>query len=147
MKYFVWTLMLSLLVLLTGCGKERIADIATPEEIDNKTILVILPSIPEQFCYADRMTGTLDELAVEINGTNPQVLSIPENIDCSHYGFYNCTIVDLGVGEMNNPLSMVECLSNDEHHVCLFLLGNEYRDVEGDTFDETCILGLDTTVE
>jgi len=130
-------------LLLVGCGKDRIADIATPEEIESKDILFILPSIPEALCYADLMTETLSEVSDDLNGTNSQVLSVPENLDCSDYGFSNCLGIDLGIGANNKPQSVVECLSDDEQHICLFLLGNEYKDVEGDTFDETCILGID----
>ena len=139
MKHFLWIL---ILILLAGCGRDRIADIATPEEIDNKDLLIILPSIPKQFCYADLMTEILDDLAAEYNGTDPQVLSIPSNVDCSDYGFHNCIVIDMGVGENNKQTTLVECLSDDEHHLCLFILGNEYRDVEGNTFDETCVQGM-----
>ena len=139
MKHFLWIL---ILLLLAGCGRDRIADIATPEEMDSKDLLIILPSIPEQFCYADRMMEILNELAVEFNGTDPQVLSIPSNVDCSDYGFVNCTGIDLGVGENNKHASMIECLSDDQQHLCIYLLGNEYRDVEGNTFDETCVQGM-----
>ena len=123
MKQFLWILML---LLLAGCGRDRIADIATTEEITDKTLLFILPSIPVEFCYADRMMETLN---------------------CSDYGFSNCVTVDMGIGDNNKHSVVVECLSDDEQHICLFLLGNEYRDVEGDTFDETCILGVDKTVQ
>ena len=136
-----------LLFALSGCGRDRIADVATPQEIADKALLFILPSIPAEFCYADRMTEILDEISDDLNGTNPQVLSVPENQDCSDYGFSNCTAVDMGIGANNKPQSVVECLSDDEQHICLFLLGNEYRDVEGDTFDDTCILGVDKTVQ
>ena len=139
MKHFLWIL---ILLLLAGCGRDRIADIGTPEEIANKNLLIILPSIPEQFCYADRMTEILDDLSMEFNGTDPQVLSIPENVDCGNYGFTNCEWVDMGVGERNKHTSMVECLSDDQQHFCFYLLGNEYRDVEGNTFDETCVQGM-----
>ena len=144
MKQFLWILML---LLLTGCGRDRIADIATPEEITDKTLLFILPSIPVEFCYADRMMETLNEISDDLNGTNPQVLSVSENLDCSDYGFSNCVTVDMGIGDNNKHSVVIECLSDDEQHICLFLLGNEYRDVEGDTFDETCILGIDKTVQ
>ncbi len=136
-----------LLFVFAGCGRDRIADVATPQEITDKTLLFILPSMPVEFCYADRMTEMLDEVSDDLNGTNPQVLSLPENLDCSDYGFSNCVTVDMGIGADNKPHSLVECLSDDEQHICLFLLGNEYRDVEGNTFDETCILGIDKTVQ
>ena len=141
MKNYLWILPLILLIIV-GCGKDRIADIATPEEIEEKDIMIILPSIPEQFCYADRMTEILDELAVEFNGTDPQVLSVPSTVDCYDFGFSNCTTVDLGVGENNKHATMVECLSDDQQHLCIYLLGNEYKDVEGNTFEETCIQGM-----
>lgn len=140
MKNFLWIL---ILLLLVGCGKDRIVDIATPEEIGSKDILFILPSIPEAFCYADHMTEVLDEVSDDLNGTNPQVLSLPENLDCTHFGFTNCVSLDMGIGVNNKPQSLIECLSEDEQHICLLLLGNEYRDIEGDTFDETCVLGID----
>jgi len=140
MKRLVWIL---LGLLLAGCGRDRIADIATPEQMDNKALLVILPSIPKEFCYADRMTEILDDFSVELNGTNPQVLSIEANLDCSDYGFGNCVSVDLGTRDDNKPAAMIECLSDDKTRLCLMLLGNEYRDVEGNTFDETCIEGID----
>ncbi|MEA3455023.1 MAG: hypothetical protein U9R26_00800 [Campylobacterota bacterium] len=144
MKNILWIL---ILLLLTGCGMERRADIATPEEISDKTLMFILPSIPEQFCYADHMTEALNEVSDDLNGTNPQVLSVSENLDCSDYGFTNCIYIDMGIGENNKPQSLVECISDDEEHICLFLLGNEYKDVDGNTFDETCILGVDKTVQ
>jgi hypothetical protein len=140
MKNFVWVV---LLVLMAGCGRERIADIATPEEMDSKALLIILPSVPEEFCYADRLTEIMDDFSVELNGTNPQVLSMQSNLDCSDYGFSNCARVDLGTGSDNKPTAMIECLSDDQSRICLFLLGNEYRDVEGNTFDETCVEGID----
>ena len=142
MRKFLLILSLLLFVLI-GCGRDRIADIATPQEIDEKAILFILPSIPEEFCYADRMTEILNDISGDLNGTNPQVLSLPENLDCNDYGFSNCVTVDMGIGDNNKHHLLVECLSDDEQHICLFLLGNEYRDVEGDTFDDTCILGID----
>jgi len=143
---YLWFIPL-LLFMAVGCGKERIADIATPEEIENKDLLIILPSIPEEFCYADRMTEMLDELAVEFNGTDPQVLSIPEHVDCSDYGFIKCVTVDLGTGENNKHTGAIECISNDEKHLCFYLLGNEYRDVEGNTFESTCIQGMNGSAE
>ncbi len=132
-----------LLFVFAGCGRDRIADIATPQEITDKTLLFIFPSIPEEFCYADRMTEILDEISDDLNGTNPQVLSLSENLDCSDYGFSNCVNVDMGIGTNNKPQSVVECVSDDEQHICLFLLGNEYSDVDGNAFDETCIMGID----
>ncbi|MEA3490297.1 MAG: hypothetical protein U9R27_00150 [Campylobacterota bacterium] len=140
MKKFLWTLPL-LLSLFVGCGKERVADIATPAEIEDKDIVLIFPSIPEEFCYADRMTEILDGLSSDINGTRGQVLSINEHVDCSSYGFYNCSVIEL---ESNNKqVEMIECLSSVSSQICLYFLGGEYRDVEGDTFDESCILGVD----
>jgi len=144
MKHFLWILML---LLLAGCGRDRIADIATPEEITDKTLLFILPSIPVELCYADRMMEILNEISDDLNSTNPQMLSVSENLNCNDYGFSNCVTVDMGIGEDNKPSALVECLSDDEQHICLFLLGNEYRDAEGETFDETCILGVDKTVQ
>jgi len=134
---------LLLLLVIIGCGKDRLADIATPEEIENKDMIIILPSIPEEFCYADRMAEIVDDFAVDLNGTNPQVLSVPTSVDCSNYGFVNCTEVDLGIGEYKNHSYVIECLSDDKEHICLYLLGDEYRDVEGNTFDESCIMGID----
>ncbi len=144
MKRYLWLFPLLLLLFIAGCGKERLADIATPEEMESKDLIIILPSIPEEFCYADRMTEILDELAMEFNGTDPQVLSIPESVDCQDYGFSNCVWLDMGVGENNKHTSMIECLSDDKEHLCLYLMGNEYRDVEGNTFDETCVQGINS---
>ncbi len=140
MKRLVWVV---LGLLLAGCGRERVANIATPEQMDNKALLVILPSIPKEFCYADRMMEILDDFSVELNGTNPQMLSIEANLDCSDYGFDNCASIDLGTGDDNKPAAMIECFSDDQTRLCLMLLGNEYRDAEGNTFDETCIEGSD----
>jgi len=142
-KKYVWLIPV-LLLAMAGCGKERLADIATPQEMESKDLLLILPSIPEEFCYADTMTEILDEFSMELNGTDPQVLSIPYNVDCQDYGFSNCEWIDMGVGENNKHASMIECLSDDQEHLCLFLMGNEYRDVEGNTFDETCIMGINS---
>ena len=142
MKKYLWIFFL-LLIVIAGCGRDRLADIATPEEIESKDMIVILPSVPEEFCYADRMTEILDDFAVELNGTNPQVLSAPTSLDCSDYGFVNCTEADLGVGEYKNHVFAEECLSDDGQHFCLYILGDEYRDAEGNTFDESCIMGID----
>ena len=139
-KKYLW--LLSLLLLLVGCGRERLAKIATPDEIAQKDLLIILPSIPKEFCYADRMSELLDELAMEVNGTDPQVLSIEGNVDCSDYGFTACTWVDMGIGEYKKHTTVEECLSDDQEHFCFYMLGNEYRDADGNTFDETCVQGM-----
>lgn len=142
MKKYLWIFFL-LLIVIAGCGKDRLADIATPEEMENKDLLFILPSIPEEFCYADRMAELTNDISNEFNGSNPQVLSVQSNVDCSDYGFSDCTRIDMGIGSNNKPSSMIECLSDDKKHICTYLIGNEYRDVEGNTFDETCILGYE----
>jgi hypothetical protein len=141
MKWYFWAFPL-ILIFAAGCGKERLADIATPQQMEEKDLLMILPSIPDQFCYADRMAEIWDELAMEINGTDPQVLSVPEPVDCYSYGFSQCEWIDLGVGENNKHTSVVECISDDEKRLCFYLLGNEYRDVEGNTFEATCVQGM-----
>ncbi len=130
-----------LLFVFTGCDNDRLADIATPTQMEDKDILFILPSIPEEFCYADLMAEITNEVSEDINGTDPQILHIQDNVDCSHYGYSTCVSEDMGIGENNKPQSVVVCISEDEEKVCLYLIGNEYRDVEGDTFDETCIMG------
>jgi hypothetical protein len=141
MKRYLWLLPLAL-ILIAGCGKEREAQVATPQEMEEKDLLMILPSIPEEFCYADRMAEVWDELAVEFNGTDPQVLSIPEPVDCYSYGFSRCLWVDMGVAENNKHTYAIECVSDDDTKLCFYLLGNEYRDIEGNTFDETCVQGM-----
>jgi hypothetical protein len=142
MKKYLWLLSVPLFLMILGCGKERLADIATPEEMENKNLLIILPSIPEEFCYADRMTEILDDLSAEFNGTDPQVLSVSESVDCSDYGFFNCLTVDLGTGKNNKHTGAIECISDDQQHLCFYLLGNEYKDAEGNTFESTCIQGM-----
>ncbi|MEA3419246.1 MAG: hypothetical protein U9Q90_07585 [Campylobacterota bacterium] len=139
MKHFLWVLVL---LILAGCGKDRIADIATPEQIEDKDILLIFPSIPEQFCYADRMTVILNGFASDINGTDAQVLSVPENLDCYDYDFSNCTASEFET-ETHKQVKITECISDDNLKICLFFAGEEYKDVEGETFDETCIMGVD----
>ena len=134
---------LSAVLFFAGCGKDREVDIATPEQIEEKDMLIILPSVPRVFCYADLMAEIEGELADEFNLTNPQSLSVDANVDCSSYGYRNCVWIDVGVGENNKPQSFMMCLSDSERQICLYLMGNEYRDVEGNTFDETCLQGFD----
>ena len=142
MKY---AFLVASLLVLTGCGREKKADIATTEQMKNKTLIFILPSIPEQFCYSNQMAEVTEELASkDLNASNPQTLSIDSNIDCSYFGFTNCQRVDMGVGEDNKEHSFIECLSDTQDRLCLYLIGNEYRDVDGNTFDETCVQGYDS---
>jgi len=141
MKRYLWFVPL-LLIAMVGCGEDRTANVATPEEIQQKEILIILPSIPEVYCYSDQMTDILDELAADFNETDSQVLSVSHSVSCADYGFVNCEMVDLGIGENNKKTAVIECLSNDKQRACLYLLGNEYRDAEGNTFESTCIQGM-----
>lgn len=131
-----------LLLFLAGCGEERTADIATPEEIAGKNILMIFPSIPKQFCYADRMTEILNGFASDLNGTNAQVLSVQENVDCYDYAFSNCTSSEFDT-KYDKHVKVTECISDDHSKTCFFFTGEEYRDAQGDTFDETCVMGVD----
>lgn len=131
-----------LLLFLAGCGEDRIADIATPEEIASKDLLMIFPSIPKQFCYADRMTEILNGFASDVNGTDAQVLSVQENVDCYDYAFNDCTASEFDT-EDNKHVKTTACISDDHSKLCLFFTGEEYRDAQGDTFDETCIMGMD----
>ncbi len=140
MRKFLWTLPLLLFVLM-GCGTERIADIATPAQIEEKDILMIFPSIPEQFCYADRMSEILNGFSSDVNGTGAQVLSTKEPVDCSSYDFHNCVSAEFESG--NKHVDMIECISEDNSRMCFYFLGEEYKDIEGDTFDESCIMGVD----
>ena len=146
MRKYIFSL-LSIVLLIAGCGREREADIATPEEISEKDFIIILPSIPKQFCYADKMANITDEIADEINATNPQLLSVDDTIDCSYYGFSQCIEADLGVGSNNKSQAMIECISDDLDQICMYLMGNEYRDMDGNTFDETCVQGYDSKVQ
>jgi len=147
MKKYLWLLSAFLLLLIAGCGKERLANITTPEEMKSKNLIMILPSIPEELCYSDQMTEVLGELSMEFNGTDPQVLSVPESVNCADYGFFNCVTIDLGIGENNKHTGAIECISDDQQHLCFYLLGNEYRDVEGNTFESTCIQGMNGSAD
>lgn len=141
MKRYLW--LLSLLVLiLAGCGKERSADIATPQEITDKAILIIFPSVPSELCYADHMTEILNQRSDEISGTNPQVLSVEANVDCLSYGYGGCQNVALGKID-NKEIESINCFRDEGSKVCMFVTGDEYKDAEGETFDETCVLGID----
>ncbi len=137
MKHYI---LIVLLLLLVGCGRERIADISTPAVMADKDILLIFPSIPEEFCYADRMSEILNSFSGDVNGTDAQVLSTLEHVNCSSYGFVECSANELEIE--GKTAVMISCLSDDSQKVCFYIIGDEYRDVEGETFDESCILGV-----
>ncbi|SFV55654.1 hypothetical protein MNB_SV-6-644 [hydrothermal vent metagenome] len=130
-----------ILFAIIGCGKERIVDIATPNDIYQKDLLVVFPSIPEEFCYADKMTEIMDGFSDELNLTNMQMLSVDSAVNCGSYGFTNCEIVTT---ESEDKSGAIACMSEqNSSRVCLYMLGVEYKDSEGDTFDESCIMGAD----
>jgi len=130
-----------ILFAIIGCGKERIVDIATPEQIDQKDLLIIFPSIPEEFCYADKMTEIFNDFSDELNLTNTQMLSLDKTVDCYSYGFTNCEIV---ATDTEKETGAIECLSDQhQNRACLYMLGVEYKDSEGDTFEDSCIMGAD----
>jgi hypothetical protein len=134
---------LSIIILfaIIGCGKDRIVDIATPQQIDQKDILIIFPSIPQEFCYADKMTEIFNDFSDDLNLTNTQMLSIENPVDCYSYGFTNCEIMTT---DTEDETGGIECtLAQDETKVCLYMLGVEYKDVEGNTFEDSCIMGAD----
>ncbi len=131
-----------LLFLFAGCGKERIADIATDKEISDKSLLFIFPSVPDELCYADSLTQTLNNISEEINGTNPQVISINKNVDCSDYGFVDCAREKLGKIE-GKEIEAISCFRESDSKICNYMIGDEYEDAQGDTFDQTCVLGIE----
>ena len=139
MKHFVWVLAV---FMMAGCGRERIVNIATEDEMEDKALLMIFPSVPEEFCYADRMAEILNDFAENLNGTNSQVLSVQANIDCSNYGFHTCTNDSIEQDD-GKVIEFEECISDEQSKLCLFVKGNEYKDVEGNLFDETCVMGID----
>jgi len=130
-----------ILLAIVGCGKDRIVNIATPNQIDQKDLLVIFPSIPEEFCYADKMTEIFTDFSDELNLTNTQMLSMKNSMDCNSYGFTNCEPI---ITDTEDETSAILCLSEqDETKICLYMLGVEYKDAQGDTFEESCIMGAD----
>ena len=137
MKHYI---LIVVLLLLVGCGRERIADVSTPTEMAEKDILLIFPSIPEELCYADRMSEILNSFSGDMNGTDAQVLSIGEPVDCSSYGFTQCSVSELEIE--GKTAMMISCLSDDSPKACFSVMGDEYRDIEGETFDESCVLGI-----
>ena len=130
-----------ILFVIVGCGKDRIVDIATPEEIYQKDLLIIFPSMPEEFCYADKMTEIFNDFGNDLNMINTQMLALDKPVDCQSYGFINCETVII---DTEKETGAMECSSSQlEGRVCLYMLGVEYRDAQGDTFDESCIMGTD----
>jgi len=63
------------------------------------------------------------------------------NVDCSDYSFTNCSSGEIETSD-NKVVEMTQCLSDDHSKLCFFFTGEEYRDVEGNTFDETCVTGF-----
>lgn len=131
-----------LFVLLIGCGEERIADVAAPQEITDKSILFLLPSYPEELCYADNLTEILNSYSQEINGTNPQVASFEMQVDCAYFGFTDCVSEKLGDID-GKEIEMMSCSRASDTKICNSIIDNEYKDAEGGIFDETCVLGID----
>ncbi len=131
-----------ILFAIIGCGKERIVDIATTGQINHKDLLIIFPSIPQEFCYADKMTEIFDDFSDELNFTNTQMLSTDKSLDCSSYGLTNCEII---ITDTEKKTGAIKCLSEQESdtRVCLYMLGVEYKDAQGDLFDDSCIIGAD----
>jgi hypothetical protein len=132
---------LSIIILfaIIGCGKDRVVDIATPNQIDQKDILIIFPSMPQELCYADKMREIFSNFSNELNFTNIQMLSFDSAIDCYGYGFTNCKTV---ITDTEDETSAIECSSiQDETRVCLYMLGIEYKDANGDIFEDSCVIG------
>ena len=129
------------ITLFTGCDTERIANIATPQEMANKDLIFIFPSMPKELCYADSVTASLDEMSKDLNGTNPQVIDIDHSVDCATYGFTICetTLIE----DEFAPLTLITCTSQEDPRLCMNVLGEEYRDSEGEYFEDSCLLGLD----
>ena len=127
---------------MTGCDTERIADIATPQEMAQKEIIFIFPSIPEEFCYSDSLTEIWNDFARDVDGSNPQVLTIDHPIRCEDYGFIVCEkIVE---GDEEDLVTMSMCTSPTDDRVCMNVLNQEYKDSEGEIFEESCILGMNS---
>lgn len=134
-------LYIATLAFLVGCNSEREVDIATPEEIYQKDLLVIFPSIPEEFCYADKMTEIFNDFGDELKLRDIQMLSVDTPVDCYSYGFTDCESVIIDP-EKNS--GAIECLSDqDDGRACLYMLGVEYKDSQGDLFEDSCIMGAD----
>ncbi len=134
-----YLLPIGLLFAIIGCGKERIVDIATPEQINHKDLLMIFPSIPKEFCYADKMTEIFTHFSHELNLTDVQMFSMDNAVDCYSYGFSNCKKTTV---HAENNTSALSCTQMEEKtRICLYMMGIEYKDSDGDTFEESCIMG------
>ena len=139
MKYI---LLIISIALFTGCDTERIADIATPPQMAQKEIIAIFPSIPEEFCYSDSMTEIWNEFSDNLSGTNPQVLSLNHTVNCQEYGFTDCE--EIMSDEDDTVVDMQICTSSTDDRVCMNVLNQEYKDSEGEIFEESCILGMNS---
>jgi len=131
-------LSLFLLWLLWGCGKERIVDISTDAQMRQKDIIYIFPSIPKEYCYADTMTELLIEYNKQFDLSDTQMLSTPQAVDCTYYGFGGCRYLR---DEEESEAYAITCTSVDSSKTCFTLLGTEYKDVEGNMVEESCIMG------
>lgn len=85
----------------------------------------------------------LNDFSSDINGTNAQVLSVDMAVECSSYGYTQCSASQFN-SKSHKQVAVVECLSNDSSNKCLYFLGEEYRNADGETFEESCILGIET---
>ncbi len=137
MKYLLYIIPL---LLFLGCDTQRDANIATPVEMAQKELIFIFPSMPSEICYADSVAVDLKEIAQDIGGADEQVINIDHPVNCATYGFDIC--VEESTDDEINPLTIITCTSPIDPRVCMNVLGEEYRDAEGDYFDETCILGM-----
>ena len=138
MKYVLLFLSLSFF----ACDNQRIANVATPQEISEKDIIYIFPSLPKEHCYADKLSSEFNNIILDFNGTNPQVIMVDHPLTCATYGIDECS-EDIIEDEFT-LLTIISCISSDEQKICINVLGEEYRDSQGVYFEETCILGVDT---
>jgi hypothetical protein len=140
----------AVLLFLVGCGEDRIADIGTTDSMEEKILLFIFPSVPKELCYSDRLTESLNDLADEFNASNAQVLSVNYPVDCFDYHDFDpslCGETEFDTKE-NKHIVMDECrmYPPEPLHFCFYVKGDEYKDTEGNTFEESCVAGYDFAV-
>jgi hypothetical protein len=132
MKQYLWILSF---LLFVGCNNERVVDIASPPEMEDKDVIIIFNSLPEELCYSDRLSEIFNDSSLDYNFVEPQLLSLSYPVDCISYGFYECD-------DINYDMGYITCYKPDSQKSCMSFFEDEYTDIDGESFNESCILGV-----